>query len=93
MQNGTKPRLHESVSLADIAKNSLCDGFTGADLAALVRDASMIALKQRISAVPKMSDSIPLQVTAAHFETALEKLRPSVSKKVNGNAVLFAIFQ
>ena len=84
MQNGTKPRLHENVDLSEVAKNPICDGFTGADLAALVRDASMIALEEVIAgnAVENDSSISPTQVTAEHFHRALKNLRPSVSDKV-----------
>lgn len=51
-----------------------CDGFSGADLAALVREAAVIALKQTL-----LSDSEKVVVVAKHFDSALDKVRPSVS--------------
>lgn len=66
-----------------MARNPLCDGFTGADLAALVRDASMLALSEIILSCKNDSDFAPVFVTAKHFEQALQNLRPSVSEKVN----------
>lgn len=82
-QNGTKPTLHEDVDLTSVARNPLCDGFTGADLAALVRDASMLALSEIILSCKNDSDFAPVFVTAKHFEQALQNLRPSVAEKVN----------
>jgi len=82
LQNGTKPLLHENVDLTEVARNPVCDGFTGADLAALVRDASMAALKEIISGITKGSNSFPIRVTTEHFQRAFENLRPSVSEKV-----------
>lgn len=82
-QNGTKPQFHNDVNLVNIAKNPLCDGFTGADLAALVRDASMLALREIIFSSKSDNDFGSVFVTAKHFEQALQNLRPSVSEKVN----------
>ncbi|MDO8622750.1 MAG: CDC48 family AAA ATPase [archaeon] len=47
------------------------DGFTGADLEALVREAALIALRESMDAK---------EVKLKHFEEALKKVRPSVSK-------------
>jgi len=64
------------VDLAAVALSSSCDGFSGADLAALVREASLQCLRQSFG-----SDAVlgPMAVSAAHFEAALGKSRPSVS--------------
>ena len=67
----------------EIAKNALCDGFTGADLAALVRDASVMALSEIITTGKNETDIVTVSVTAKHFERALHNLRPSVSEKVS----------
>ncbi len=83
MQNGTKPRLHEDVDLAELAKNVLCEGFTGADLAALVRDASMSALSDIILSGKDDDNFTPVVVAAKHFQQALQNLRPSVSPLVS----------
>ncbi|XKL60145.1 hypothetical protein PGB90_001161 [Kerria lacca] len=80
-KNGTKPQFHNDVNLVNIAKNPLCDGFTGADLAALVRDASMLALREIIFSSKSDNDFGSVFVTAKHFEQALQNLRPSVSEK------------
>lgn len=80
-KNRTKPPLHDDVDLMEIAKNPLCEGFTGADLAALVRDASVRALSELITSGINDTDIVKVLVTAKHFEQALHNLRPSVSEK------------
>ncbi|XP_073836026.1 nuclear valosin-containing protein-like smid [Musca autumnalis] len=74
-KNGTKPVLASDVDFEELA--SLTDGYTGADLAGLVRQASMMALKESINNTElKLED---LCVTQEHFNKALKMLRPSVS--------------
>ena len=53
---------------------------SGADLAALVREASIAALKQAIAEGPSHYDVL---VSKQHFETAYMKVKPSVSEKVS----------
>jgi transitional endoplasmic reticulum ATPase len=61
--------LAEDVDLREIAK--MTNGYTGADLAALVREASLAALREDLKAT---------RVRFKHFEQALSKVRPSVTK-------------
>ncbi len=61
--------LAEDVDLREIAK--MTNGYTGADLAALVREATLIALREDLKAT---------RVRFKHFEQALSKVRPSVTK-------------
>jgi transitional endoplasmic reticulum ATPase len=61
--------LDDSVNLDDLAERT--DGFVGADLESLCREAGIAALRENMDA------SI---VTMAHFETALSKARPSVDE-------------
>jgi len=61
--------LDKSVNLKDVAKKSV--GFTGADIEALVREAALIALRE------SMDSKV---VKKSHFEEALKKIKPSVSK-------------
>ena len=62
-----------------IADDKRCNGYSGADIQALVREASIEALKQRISGVIAPEDKI--RVTGIHFETALTKIKPSISRE------------
>ncbi|XP_022056036.1 nuclear valosin-containing protein-like isoform X2 [Acanthochromis polyacanthus] len=90
-KGGTKPRLEEDVSLEEIAFDERCNNFTGADLTALVREASVNALRaflksQHSSAAScghtYQSDSVAdIRVSKHNFEEAFGKVRPSVSQK------------
>jgi ribosome biogenesis ATPase len=65
--------------LETLGESAECSGYTGADLAALVREAGIEALKEI------MTDTNPtrkLVVSNKHFVSALQKIRPSVSEKV-----------
>ncbi|NXN37447.1 NVL protein, partial [Rhinoptilus africanus] len=48
-KNGTRPPLDTDVSLEEIAYDQHCDCYTGADLSALVREASVCALRQEMA--------------------------------------------
>jgi ribosome biogenesis ATPase len=72
-----------------------CDGYSGADLAAVVREAGVLALRETIalldslddpsnpstiSHIPTKEETTPtITVKTYHFEKALEKVMPSVS--------------
>lgn len=75
-KKGTKPRLNADVDLEAIAKAT--DGYTGADLAGLVRQAATQSLTDFV--LGSLQDE-PLSVSAKHFQLALAKLKPSVSSK------------
>ncbi len=64
-----KMPLAKDVSLNDIAKKT--DGFTGADIESLVRESAMLALRESVDSK---------NVKKKHFEKALDKINPSVSK-------------
>jgi len=57
--------------LDDISKNT--EGYTGADLESLTREAALIALRESMAAKT---------VKKSHFEEALNKVKPSVNKGV-----------
>jgi transitional endoplasmic reticulum ATPase len=61
--------MAKNVNLNEFAKKT--DGFTGADLEAFVREAGMIALKENMESK---------QVSKKHFDEALRKMKPSVTK-------------
>jgi len=62
-----------------------CDGFSGADLAALVREAGVVALKRTLGALDDMDDDAEMcksprvVVDLPDFLQALGKVGPSVS--------------
>ncbi|XP_069117406.1 nuclear valosin-containing protein-like [Argopecten irradians] len=78
-KKGTKPKLEEDVNLEEVANDTRCQRYTGADLAALVREASVCALKTIISCTGDKKPS--LIVTKKHFELAFTRVQPSVSTK------------
>ena len=61
-------KLNTDVDLDALGRDARTDGFSGADLAAVVRTAGLAALKQGTS-----------EIAHAHFDAALARLRPSVS--------------
>jgi transitional endoplasmic reticulum ATPase len=61
--------LDKSVNLDKFAEET--EGYTGADIESLVREAAMLALRENIDT--KL-------ITSKHFEKAMEKVLPSVSK-------------
>ena len=61
--------LDKSVNIEEIASNT--EGYTGADIESLAREAAMLALRENID-----TD----KVTKKHFDKAMEKIMPSVSK-------------
>jgi len=61
--------LDKSVNLDKLAEET--EGYTGADIEALAREAAMLALRENIDT--KL-------ITSKHFDKALEKVLPSVSK-------------
>ncbi|BET00046.1 Holliday junction DNA helicase ruvB N-terminus [Nesidiocoris tenuis] len=83
-KNGTKPPLDGTVSLEDIGGHNLLEGFSGADLAALVKEASVLALTEHIAqneAAPgeqSKPNFAQLCVFERHFSKALSKIKPSV---------------
>ena len=66
--------LADDVDLEAVALSAACDGFSGADLAALVREAAMAALQE----VPPGGERPVVQ--KAHFDQAAAKVRPSVER-------------
>lgn len=69
----TRPELADDVDFTAIAECT--NGYTGADLAGLVRQSAMLALKESIH----NPDSTDLRVRKSHFDLALKLMRPSVS--------------
>lgn len=72
-RNGTRPRLEETVSLEGIGKDERCEGFSGADLSALVRQASVIALTKYL----KDGAEGTILVGSQHFDAAFGKVSAS----------------
>ncbi|XP_055437945.1 nuclear valosin-containing protein-like isoform X1 [Bubalus kerabau] len=80
-KNGTKPPLDADVNLEAIAGDLRCDGYTGADLSALVREASICALKQEMARQKSGSEKGELKISQKHFEEAFKKVKSSISQE------------
>ncbi|XP_063775076.1 nuclear valosin-containing protein-like [Pseudophryne corroboree] len=80
-KDGTRPPLGSDVNLEAIACDERCDCFTGADLSALVREASIGVLRSRMSQPDPAASTDDVRVCQKHFEEAFRKVKPSVSKK------------
>ncbi|XP_008063349.1 nuclear valosin-containing protein-like isoform X1 [Carlito syrichta] len=80
-KNGTKPPLDADVNLEAIADDFRCDCYTGADLSALVREASICALRQEMARQKSGNEKGELKISHKHFEEAFKKVKPSISKK------------
>ncbi|KAA8545036.1 hypothetical protein F0562_019865, partial [Nyssa sinensis] len=66
--------------LIAIGRNEACENLSGADLSALLNEAAMAALEEKLTAQGS-SDIAPLTIKEIHFNRALEKVSPSVSDK------------
>ncbi|XP_064302406.1 nuclear valosin-containing protein-like isoform X2 [Phalacrocorax carbo] len=80
-KDGTRPPLDIDVSLEEIAYSQHCDCYTGADLSALVREASVCALRQEMALQNNKSKKGEIKISHKHFEEAFRKVKSSVSKK------------
>ncbi|XP_027497513.1 nuclear valosin-containing protein-like [Corapipo altera] len=80
-KDGTRPPLGSDVSLEEIAYSQHCDCYTGADLSALVREASICALREEMALQNNQSKKGEIKISRKHFEEAFRKVKSSVSKK------------
>merc|ERR1740129_1410595 len=74
----TKPPLAQDVDFARISES--CEGYSGADLKALVTKASEVCFSEG-KEMEKAGKSKSKKVTKTHFAQALTAIRPSVSGK------------
>ncbi|RYH28589.1 AAA family ATPase [archaeon] len=77
-----KVSVGETVNMEKVAYDSRCEGFSGADCSALVREAGLAVIKE-ISSLggldkPACKDEC-VKIEGRHFERALQKVRPSVA--------------
>lgn len=72
------------VDVRTVAASDRCDGFSGADMAALLREACVQALRSQSAHVAAAAHGgAPLaspRVTREHFDAALQLVMPSVSR-------------
>lgn len=70
------------MNLQEIAKRPECDGYSGADLAALVREAGIQSVKDFMMK-SESGAAADVAISLNNFEQALKKIRPSVSIDVS----------
>ncbi|WBW71739.1 ribosome assembly ATPase Rix7 [Schizosaccharomyces osmophilus] len=81
--------LDTEINLELIGRDERCSNFSGADLAALVREAAVTALRSAVfqdiasnePEVTQHSANAPIRVTMADFDLAFKNIRPSVSDR------------
>ncbi|CAF3236168.1 unnamed protein product [Rotaria socialis] len=76
-KNGTRPPLASDVNLEAISDDERCHGYTGADLAALIREASEVAMTEHILKSLSIENACVYQ---SHIDRAFSKMIPSVSE-------------
>jgi ribosome biogenesis ATPase len=78
----SKVQLHSDVDLASIVMSPRANGYSGADCAALIREAGLAVLKEMMDATASNDEaSATLCISSRHFDIAFTTVMPSVSKK------------
>ncbi|CAL0302755.1 unnamed protein product [Lupinus luteus] len=72
-----KKPIDGSVDLSAIARMEACENLSGADLSALINEAAMAALEEKLTSTEITFDAFTIKTS--HFEAALRKVSPSVS--------------
>jgi len=77
--------LAGGVCVSDLA--GMTDGWTGADIETLCREAGMIALREKIVPGMRPEELIPeeIQVEARHFREAFKRIRPHLTPEMVGD--------
>ncbi|EXC33011.1 Cell division control protein 48-C-like protein [Morus notabilis] len=83
-----KKPVDASVDLNLIAQMEACENFSGADLSALVNEAAMAALEEKLTSTNSNVDGVPRIIKATHFELAATKITPSVTIEVLVHSIL-----
>lgn len=75
-----KKPIDVSVNLMAIGSDGACENFSGADLSALMNEAAMAALADKLGSEPS-TDHTQWTIKEYHFQRALKKIAPSVSER------------
>merc|ERR1719414_1163587 len=78
-KQGQRPKMALDVDFDKLASDAKCQSFSGADMSALVTEASVAAFKEHLDSGRK--DNVSVRVHGRHFEAAFTKVRPSVNPK------------
>jgi ribosome biogenesis ATPase len=78
-----KMPLAQDVNLEEIAASPRCNGFSGADVVSLAREAAQIAIREKTSLLEESFEDVDQDVVISrdHFHQALTRVFPSVSDK------------
>ncbi|KAL6501102.1 hypothetical protein OROHE_025299 [Orobanche hederae] len=74
-----KKPIDACMDLMALGKDSACENLSGADLSALMNEAAMAALEEKLTS--SNISGVPWTIKDVHFKRALEKISPSVSDK------------
>lgn len=77
----TNVRVSADVDVRAIAGSPRCEGFSGADLQAIIRTAGERALREKLKAGGLDAEDGHMYIEKRHFEQALEIVLPSVSPR------------
>ena len=75
-----KVPISKEVDIKEIAIKT--EGYTGADIESLVKEAAINALKRKFKETKTLKEIKGLKVTKEDFEKALQKVKPSVNKEI-----------
>uniref|UniRef100_A0A8D8PPU3 Nuclear valosin-containing protein-like n=1 Tax=Cacopsylla melanoneura TaxID=428564 RepID=A0A8D8PPU3_9HEMI len=82
-KQGMEPTMDEDVDFTRIAEDERCEGFSGADLEQLVKEAKEQTILEIVNSVEngtKDTEQVTITISYRHFDTALKRIKPSVSK-------------
>ncbi|XP_074309396.1 cell division control protein 48 homolog C-like [Silene latifolia] len=74
-----KKPIDASVNLLDLGAR--CENMSGADLSALMNEAAMAALEEKLKSSTTVCGGCSSNIKSVHFELAMSKVKPSVSEK------------
>ena len=80
-KQGTRPKVADDVDFDKLAAHEALEYFSGADLTALVHEASICALKDRLT----KDDATIDKISEIHFTQAIAKVRASVTEVQRAN--------
>ncbi|KZV29596.1 cell division control protein 48 C isoform 1 [Dorcoceras hygrometricum] len=77
-----KKKIDATVDLMALGKGTSCENFSGADLSALMNEAALAAMDDKLAAPHESSFGNSYRtIKNEHFKRALDKISPSVSEK------------
>jgi ribosome biogenesis ATPase len=76
-----KVTMDADVDLVAIGSSPRADGYSGADCAALLREAGLAVMKEDALVTASGGAGVPLCIKAKHFHRAFSSVMPSVSKR------------